>query len=105
MRWPLYLDKIRSDDWASTRLLRRTQYRDAGPLTPRHKCAVYFGQWRMASGDFRTFDFSGTLYTGDGCRSSPQQLEEEERDNAYDKAGFLWPKLRNLGQPSQGVIL
>ena len=27
--------------------------------------------------------------TGDGCRSSPEQLEEEERDNACDKAGFL----------------
>ena len=43
----------------------------------------------------------------DGRRlpAPPEQLEEEERDNAYDKAGFLWPKLRNLGQPSQGVIL
>ena len=49
----------------------------AVPLIPRHAGDGDGGGWATEECDGRRLP------------ASPEQLEEEERDNAYDKAGFL----------------
>ena len=49
----------------------------AVPLIPRHAGGGDGGGWATEECDGRRLP------------ASPEQLEEEERDNAYDKAGFL----------------